>query len=63
MQEEAQRMKEMNDLRAAFSAAIESSKKDLTAEIINYANKTAALRNSVAFESGRCTQGFQGLRS
>jgi hypothetical protein len=63
MQEEAQRTQEMNGLRAAFSAAIESSKKDLTAEVTNRANDTTALRNSVTFESGRCTQDFKGLRS
>lgn len=63
MQQDAQRTQEFNDLRAEFSAAIESSKKDLAAEVTNRANDTAALRGSVAFESGRCTQDFQGLRT
>lgn len=63
MQQDAQRTQELNDLRAEFSAAIESSKKDLAAEVTNRANDTAALRGSVAFESGRCTQDFQGLRT
>lgn len=63
MQQDAQRTQKLNDLRAEFSAAIESSKKDLAAEITNRANDTAALRGSVAFESGRCTQDFQGLRT
>lgn len=63
MRQDAQRTQELNDLRAEFSAAIESSKKDLAAEVTNRANDTAALRGSVAFESGRCTQDFQGLRT
>lgn len=63
MQQDAQRTQELNDLRAEFSVAIESSKKDLAAEVTNRANDTAALRGSVAFESGRCTQDFQGLRT
>lgn len=63
MQQDAQRTQELNDLRAEFSAAIESSKKDLAAEVTNRADDTAALRGSVAFESGRCTQDFQGLRT
>lgn len=63
MRQDAQRTQELNDPRAEFSAAIESSTKDLAAEVTNRANDTAALRESVAFESGRCTQDFQGLRT
>lgn len=63
MQQEAQRTQELNDLRAAFSAALEATKEDLAAEVTNRVNDTAALRGSVAFESGRCTQDFQGLRT
>lgn len=63
MQQEAQRTQELNDLRAEFSTALDATKKDLAAEVTNRVNDTAALRGSVAFESGRCTQDFQGLRT
>lgn len=63
MQQEAQRTQELNDLRAEFSAALDATKNELAAEVTNRANDTAALRESVALESGRCTQDFQGLRT
>lgn len=63
MQQGAQRTQELNDLRAGFSDALDATKKDLAAEVTNRANDTADVRGSVAFESGRCTQDFQGLRT